>query len=74
MATKWSEAACRGVNVRVFFADTRLSLEERTVADDQAKRICMPCPIRGQCLDVAIKNQEQGVWGGTSEAERKELE
>jgi hypothetical protein len=32
------------------------------------------CPIRHQCLVFALVNNErQGVWGGTSEADRKAI-
>jgi WhiB family redox-sensing transcriptional regulator len=33
-----------------------------------------PCPVRGACLDYALENDEKhGVWGGTSERERRRL-
>jgi WhiB family redox-sensing transcriptional regulator len=39
-----------------------------------AKEICSGCPVRTECLDFAItSNQEFGVWGGTSEDERRVL-
>jgi hypothetical protein len=32
------------------------------------------CPVRGECLDFALlTNQDSGVWGGTSEDERRKL-
>lgn len=39
----------------------------------QAKAICRQCPIQVACLTHALKNTEFGVWGGTTELERKEL-
>ncbi|MFD4740570.1 WhiB family transcriptional regulator [Streptomyces virginiae] len=39
-----------------------------------AKRICFTCPVRRDCLDYALTNGEQhGIWGGTSERERRRL-
>lgn len=37
-----------------------------------AKRMCIPCPVRQQCLDYALKYSERfGIWGGYSETERR---
>lgn len=40
---------------------------------DAAKRICAGCPVKAQCLAEALANDEQGVWGETTEAERHNL-
>lgn len=38
-----------------------------------AKAVCQRCPVRGECLDWAIRFHESGVWGETSEADRRTL-
>lgn len=38
-----------------------------------ARRMCMGCPYRVECLNWAIKNSETGIWGGTTERDRKAL-
>ena len=39
---------------------------------EQAKSVCRECAVSTQCLEYAIKeNQDTGVWGGVSEGERK---
>jgi len=38
-----------------------------------AKKSCKPCPYAIECLAWALKNNEIGVWGGTTERERKAL-
>ena len=39
-----------------------------------AKAVCGDCTVREECLAFAITtNQEFGVWGGTSEEERRVL-
>ena len=41
---------------------------------DIAKRICMGCVVREDCLEYAIvTKQDYGVWGGTSERERRKI-
>jgi WhiB family redox-sensing transcriptional regulator len=37
------------------------------------KRVCARCPLRAPCLEYALENDEPGVWGGTSEAERRRM-
>jgi WhiB family redox-sensing transcriptional regulator len=50
---------CRsGDNPDLWFADTPADLE-------QAKRLCVDCPVRSECLAAALARQEPwGVWGG----------
>jgi WhiB family redox-sensing transcriptional regulator len=50
---------CRsGDNPDLWFADTPTDLE-------QAKRLCVDCPVRAECLASALARQEPwGVWGG----------
>lgn len=38
-----------------------------------AKRLCATCPVKQQCLEAALENGEVGVWGGTTEQERRHL-
>jgi WhiB family redox-sensing transcriptional regulator len=59
--------ACRGVDPDLFFPDRGESLEP-------AKRICSECVVRDECLEHALASGERfGVWGGTSERERRRL-
>ena len=46
-----------------------------TVPDiELAKAICATCPVQQECLDFALKTrQEFGIWGGTTEDERRAL-
>lgn len=38
-----------------------------------AKSVCQTCPIQGPCLAFALRRNEVGIWGGTTETERREL-
>jgi Transcription factor WhiB. len=41
---------------------------------NEAKAICNECVVKIDCLEYAIRtNQDCGVWGGTTEEERKSL-
>jgi WhiB family redox-sensing transcriptional regulator len=41
---------------------------------DMAKAICFQCDVRCECLEWALRtNQDSGVWGGTNEEERRAL-
>lgn len=36
-----------------------------------AKEVCKSCPYIMSCLLFAIQNNEMGIWGGTTEMERR---
>ena len=52
---------------------TKMWYQFDTVKDRAAKRICMQCTVRGQCLEYALENHETGVWGGLNDLDRKRL-
>ncbi len=64
----WTEfAACQYVDADLWFP-VKGGLPRR------AKRICMDCEVRAECLDYALRGNEQyGVWGGTSEKQRRRM-
>lgn len=67
-----NRALCDGVPIEVFFpSNSRGQTEQPT---DTAKQLCGECPVRDDCLDYALTNNEQyGVWGGLDEYERAKL-
>ena len=65
------EAACTTEDPGLFFPDAGKGYAAKV---KEAKRICGTCPIESKCLAEAIKNNEEyGIWGGTTEKERKQL-
>jgi WhiB family transcriptional regulator, redox-sensing transcriptional regulator len=63
----WSHAACRGCDPALFFP-------ERGEQVAAAKRVCLTCPVRPECLDYALEKGEKfGIWGGKSEQERRRM-
>lgn len=64
---QWRQnAACRGKDTNLFFP-------ERGEHNTEAVEICNGCPVRTICLEQGLVNYELGVWGGTSERERRVL-
>lgn len=39
----------------------------------EAKAVCAGCPVIEQCLRYALDTYQEGVWGGTTDDERKAL-
>lgn len=65
-----SRRVCENVDVDVFFPDEKNVMEQRSVIRDY----CNVCPVREDCLEYALENNEiYGIWGGTTEIERKRL-
>ena len=59
---------CAGVDTSVFYPRRRTR-----GAIDYAKRICDQCPITDDCRAYALTHDLEGIWGGTTEAERRAL-
>lgn len=64
----WQERAlCAQVDPEAFFPEKGGSTRE-------AKKICLSCDVRAECLEYALANNERfGIWGGLSERERNKL-
>lgn len=69
------EAACRGEDSALFFAPGYFERrEEKAAREVRAKAICARCPVRGECLEFALRVREaHGVWGGLNEQERRQV-
>jgi len=65
-------AACRDIDPAVFFPVGATGDAIGKIA--VAKAVCRGCPVRLACLQYALSShQDDGVWGGYDEAERREL-
>jgi WhiB family redox-sensing transcriptional regulator len=69
----WRElSACRDTDPDLFFpvGTTGPAIEQI----DTAKAVCRTCDVQQACLEFALTtNQDSGIWGGTSEEERRVL-
>ena len=65
---QWQERAlCAQTDPEAFFPEKGGSTRE-------AKRICLGCEVRDECLDYALAHDERfGIWGGLSERERRRI-
>ncbi|MBF4161854.1 WhiB family transcriptional regulator [Nocardioides acrostichi] len=64
----WQERAlCAQTDPEAFFPEKGGSTRE-------AKKVCLTCDVRQDCLEAALTNDERfGIWGGLSERERRRL-
>ncbi len=70
---EWRDyAACRDTDPDLFFpvGTTGSAIEQI----ESAKAVCRQCDAQTLCLEFAMAtNQDSGIWGGTSEDERRKL-
>jgi WhiB family redox-sensing transcriptional regulator len=62
------DALCAQVYADLFFPEAGSTDKARAV------KVCHACPVEGDCLEWALGQGDlQGIWGGTSEHDRKKL-
>ena len=64
----WQDRAlCAQTDPEAFFPEKGGSTRE-------AKRVCLTCEVRTECLEYALSNDERfGIWGWLSERERRKV-
>ncbi|MDX3095571.1 WhiB family transcriptional regulator [Streptomyces sp. ME01-24h] len=67
------EAACREEDPELFFPISGSGPGLAQIAE--AKAVCLRCPVTRQCLAWALTaGRLDGIWGGTTEAERRTIQ
>ena len=68
MDTEWmADGKCRDLPAATFFPSDGVGV-------DVARQICAGCAVKTECLEYALRNRiDHGVWGGTSERERRRI-
>lgn len=56
------DAQCAGMDTNVFFDEERA-----------AKKLCDSCPVKAECLEYALLYNMSGVWGGTTDKDRRRI-
>ena len=62
----FGDSKCKNADPNLFFAESNSKVA-------QAKEVCVSCPIRQMCLDWAVENAEEGIYGAMTPRERKKL-
>lgn len=66
----WRSAACREADPELFFPVAPQGPGAGEIA--RAKAVCAGCQVRRECLQYALATRQlHGVWGGTTEDERR---
>lgn len=61
------DALCAQTDPEIFFP-------EQGGTNAEAKRVCVVCDVRSECLEYALEHHERfGIWGGLSEHERRKI-
>lgn len=60
------KSICSPDQVNLFYSVIEEEIQE-------ARRFCLNCPVIEECFQYAIEHHEEGVWGGTSEKQRRRL-
>ena len=68
-AGPFEDASCVGLDVEAFFPE-KARLSDNNLA---ALEVCSSCPVRVACLTYAVKNNLEGIWGGTTDANRNRV-
>jgi WhiB family redox-sensing transcriptional regulator len=64
---------CSKADPEMFFNQSYTSSRAGYKQLREIKAMCNSCPYRVKCLQWALEHQERGIWGGTTEAERKRI-
>jgi WhiB family redox-sensing transcriptional regulator len=60
--------ACADEDPELFFPE-----HGQVTQTSEAKSVCGSCSIRTACLSYALRHGVEGVWGGTTEEERRAM-
>ena len=61
------DAVCSSTDPELFFP-------EKGGPTRSAKRVCLSCPVKNECLEYALDHNERfGIWGAHSERERRAI-
>jgi WhiB family redox-sensing transcriptional regulator len=71
--TLWRDhASCKFTSPELFFPVGGTGVATDVIR--AAKAVCQTCEVRKACLNYALEtNQENGIWGGTTEDERRRM-
>ena len=62
------DAECLGHPVEMWFPDVRENEDNQL-----ALQICARCPVKTECLDYSLLHEQDGIWGGMNQTDRRKL-
>jgi hypothetical protein len=65
----FSEAACTGIGVELFFEESKTP----TIEEKMVMRLCRSCPVQKDCLEWGLRHESYGIWGGLTRAELRRM-
>ena len=70
----WMDMArCRGMDPDLFMPKQQWRSGHDRSYHPQSFSTCARCEVCDDCLTHALERCEQGVWGGTTDAERRQI-
>ncbi len=57
---------CSGMETNLFFSDL-YSVYSHAIT------ICHNCPVKTPCLEYALAHKLEGIWGGTTHRQRRQI-
>lgn len=69
---------CSETSPDIFFPDEKEDENGKLISstythEAEAKAVCASCDYRIPCLIAALKTTDVGIWGGTTESERRKI-
>lgn len=58
------QGACAGLDPGLFFP-------KRGIRIDAVLAVCADCSVKEPCLEWGLHHEKEGIWGGTSAAQRR---
>lgn len=72
LAGAWTDRAiCRDEDPELFFPIAFSDAFAEQI--EEARGVCRTCPVRTECLDYALTKPQHGIWGGTTDDERRRI-
>ena len=63
----WQEnAACKNMDPNLFMSSKAIDISA-------ARAVCLGCIVIRECLSYALANDEKGIWGGSTEKQRRRI-
>lgn len=66
---KFENAVCREIDPEIYYVEGSSYTKENKLA----KTLCFTCKDIVECREWAVFNYEFGVWGGTTDQERRSM-